>query len=103
MFSDASFANNKDFSSQLLFTILIVDSNGNCSNLNWSSTKCKRVTRSVLAAELYALAHGYDAGFTIAYTTGNLLGRKIEIKIFTDSRALFDSTTSLCTHPEKGL
>ncbi len=79
VFLDASFANNKDFPSQLGFIILIVDLNGNCSILSWSSTKCKIVTRSVLAAEFYALAYGYDAGFTIAYTVGNLLGRKNQI------------------------
>ena len=56
-FSDSSFANNKDFSSQIGFVITIADTNGNANILHWSSIKCKRVTRSVLASELYAMTH----------------------------------------------
>lgn len=103
VFTDASFANNKDLSSQLGYVILIVDETGNCSILSWSSTKCKRVTRSVLAAELYALAHGFDAGFAMCNTMRALLGRKVPIRVFTDSRTLFDSVTSVCNMSEKRL
>ena len=58
VFVDSSFANNKDFSSQIGFEIIIANENmkddiftitGNI--IHWSSTKSKRVTRSVLAAE----------------------------------------------------
>ncbi len=52
-----------------------MDVYGNCYIWSWSSTKCQRVTRSVLAAELYALAHGYDAGFNFAYAPENILKR----------------------------
>ena len=59
IFTDGSFANNKDLSSQLGFVIVLA--NENRTNLNfrikgniihWNSVKCKRVTRSVLASEL---------------------------------------------------
>ena len=62
VYVDASFANNKDLSSQIGFMILLANEitaagsftmTGNI--IHWSSTKCKRVTRSVLASEIYAL------------------------------------------------
>ncbi len=101
--SDASFANNKDLSSQLGCIFLIMDIKGKCSKLSCSSTTCKRVTRSVLAGELHAFVHRYDARFTIAYTVGNILNKKIKIKVLTGSRTLFDSVILLCTMAEKRL
>lgn len=86
VFTDTSFATNIDLSSQLGYVILLVDKSRNCSILSWSSSKCKRVTRSVLAAELYALAHGFDAGYALCNTIGTLLGRNITMRVFTDSR-----------------
>ena len=75
----------------------------NCSILTWSSTKCNRVRRSVLATELYELAHGYDAGFFMAQTVGKLLKRPMKLRIFTDSRTPFHSIGSLCTTAEERL
>ena len=56
-----------------------------------------------MAAELYALAHGFDAGFVLAHTAGKLLNRPVKIRVFTDSRTLFDSIVSLYTTAEKRL
>ncbi|KAL3713544.1 hypothetical protein TMatcc_002247 [Talaromyces marneffei ATCC 18224] len=50
-FVDASFANNKDYSSQLGYVIVLADEANNANILHWSSTKCKRITRSVLGSE----------------------------------------------------
>ena len=61
IFVDGSFANNKDLSSQIGYEIFLADETttdgtftmtGNL--VHWSSTKCKGVTRSVLASEIYA-------------------------------------------------
>ena len=65
VFTDASFANNKDLSSQIGFIIVLMDRNQSANILHWSSIKCKRVTRSVLASKLYGLAHGFDMGAAI--------------------------------------
>ncbi len=73
------------------------------SVLSWSSVKCKRVTSSVFAAELYALAHGFDAGFALSRTVGKLIGRNVTSRVFTDSRILFDSVVSQCLMTEKRL
>ncbi|KAM4058783.1 polyprotein [Hirsutella rhossiliensis] len=61
VFTDGSFANNKDLSSQLGFVITLVNETNHKEKqfeisgniVHWSSTKCKRVTRSVLASEIY--------------------------------------------------
>ena len=68
VFTDASFVNNKDLSSQIGFVIILTDRNQFANVLHWSLIKCKRVTRSVLASELYALAHGFDIGAAIKST-----------------------------------
>jgi hypothetical protein len=65
VFTDASFTNNKDLSLQIGFVIVFTDRNQSVNILYWSLIKCKRVTRSVLASELYALAHGFDIGAVI--------------------------------------
>ena len=67
VFVDGSFANNKDFSSQFGYEIIIANETtgddefeiqGNL--IHWSSTKSKRVTRSVLASEIYGMVGGVD-------------------------------------------
>jgi len=73
IFTDASFANNKDLSSQIGFVIVLTDQNRTANIIHWSSIKYKRVTRSVLASELYALAYGFDIGAAIKSTIQKIL------------------------------
>jgi hypothetical protein len=40
VFTDSSFANNKDHSSQIGYVIALADSSNNCNLLHWSSIKC---------------------------------------------------------------
>ncbi|KAM4054412.1 polyprotein [Hirsutella rhossiliensis] len=85
VFTDGSFANNKDLSSQLGFVIALVnetetartkDQFGIKGNvLHWSSTKCKRVTRSVLASEIYGMVNGFDIGISLATTIRKITDR----------------------------
>lgn len=65
--------------------------------------KCKRVTRSVLAAELYAVAHAFDVTYAFANSAGRLLGRKMPVFIYFDSRTLFESIIKRCSMTEKRL
>ena len=73
VFTDASFATNKDLSSQIGYVLVIKDKTDSANIIHWSSTKCKRVTRSVLASELYAMAHGFDIAVAIKTTIGKAL------------------------------
>jgi len=62
---DAFFANNKDLSSQIGYVLVLADALNKANIVHWSLIKCKRVTRSVLASELYGIAHGFDIGAVI--------------------------------------
>ena len=103
VFTDSSFANNKDLSSQIGYILVIKDDSGNANILHWSSTKCKRVTRSVLASELYAMAHGFDIAAAIKSTIDKALQISLPLVLCTDSKSLFDCLVKLGTTAEKRL
>jgi hypothetical protein len=104
VFTDASFANNKDLSSQIGFVIILTDRNQSANILHWSLIKCKRVTRSVLASELYALAHGFDIGAAIKSTIQRILQlEQLPLVLCTDSKSLYDCLVKLGTTQEKRL
>lgn len=103
VFTDASFANNKDLSSQIGYVLVLKDSKNKANIVHWSSTKCKRVTRSVLASELYAMAHGFDIGTAIKSTTELILQKDLPMVLATDSKSLYDCLVRLGTTAEKRL
>ena len=104
IFTDASFANNKDLSSQIGYVIVLTDRNHSANIIYWLSIKCKRVTRSVLASELYGLAHGFDIGAAIKSTIQNILQlEQLPLVLCTDSKSLYDCLVKLGTTQEKRL
>jgi hypothetical protein len=103
VFTDASFANNKDLSSQIGYILTIADRTGNANILHWSSIKCKRVTRSILASELYAMAHGFDIAAATKSTIDKALQIDIPLVLCTDSRSLYNCLVKLGTTTEKRL
>jgi hypothetical protein len=102
-FTDASFANNRDLSSQIGYVLVLADSTGRANVLHWSSTKCKRVTRSVLASELYGMAHGFDMGASVKSTIDKMLGIELPLVVCTDSKSLYECLVKLGTTQEKRL
>jgi hypothetical protein len=103
VFTDASFANNKDLSSQIGYVIVMADSNNQANIIHWSSIKCKRVTRSILASELYAMTHGFDIGTAIKSTVDRILKINLPLVLCTDSKSLYDCLVKLGTTQEKRL
>ncbi|KAI1005289.1 hypothetical protein K3495_g2938 [Podosphaera aphanis] len=103
IFTDSSFSNNKDFSSQIGFVIVLADHTDKANLIHWSSIKCKRITRSVLASELYAMVHGFDIGAAIKASLDEILQIKIPLIICTDSKSLFDCLVKLGTTQERRL
>lgn len=119
VFVNASFANNKDLTSQIGYTIVLggeedylTDSFKMTGNIiHWSSMKCKRVTRSVLASEIYAMAHGVDMAVAIAGTINTIANKfstihkldipQVPIIVCTDSRSLYKCLVKLNTTKEK--
>jgi hypothetical protein len=114
VYVDGSFANNKDLSSQIGFVAFLANKKmdegsftmtGNL--IHWSSTKCKRVTRSVLASEIYAMANGADAGISFSTTINMILAKlgipSIPLIVCTDSLSLYECLVKLGTTKEKRL
>jgi hypothetical protein len=102
-FTDASFANNKDLSSQIGYVIVLSDATKKANIIHWSSVKCKRVTRSVLASELYGMAHGFDISAAIKSTVDKILQINTPLVLCTDSKSLYDCLVRLGTTQEKRL
>ena len=118
IFVDGSFANNKDLSSQIGFIILIGNESPRDTDnkttakirgniIHWSSTKSKRVTRSVLASEIYAMAHGVDIAYSINTTISAIINRlklkPLPLIVCTDSFSLYECIVKLGTTKEKHL
>jgi hypothetical protein len=103
VFSDASFANAGGYKSQLGFVICIVDDANNANIVHFGSSKCKRVTRSVMAAELHGLVLGFDNAFVVRQMVSEISGREIPIDAYIDSKTVFDTITKLGTTLEKRL
>ena len=78
VFTDGLFANNKNLNSQIGFVLMIINEEANDNiyfiiygNLvYWSSTKYKRITRSVLASEIYGMANGFDTALSVSTILG---------------------------------
>ena len=116
VFVDGSFANNKDYSSQIGFIIILANESttipGNVFQISgnlihYSSTKCKRVTRSVLASEIYGMVAGMDIaiaiGTTLRMITEQLDLPSIPMVMCTDSYSLYECLVKLGTTKEKRL
>jgi hypothetical protein len=115
VFVDGSFANNKDLSSQIGHLIILANETptgrdefeikGNL--VHYSSTKSKRVTRSVLASEIYGMVGGVDMAIAIN-TTIKMITEQLDlpqtpIVVCTDSYSLYECLVKLGTTKEKRL
>ncbi|KHJ30211.1 hypothetical protein EV44_g0249 [Erysiphe necator] len=95
VFVDGAFATNQDFSSQIGFVIVLGKESARENEfslegniIHWSSITCRRITRSVLASELYAMAHGVDTGIILSTT----------LEMITQQVGIPKPPTILCTH-----
>src|ERR1019366_496566 len=102
-FTDSSFANNADYTSQIGYVVVLADKDDNANILHWSSIKCKRVTRSVLASELYAITHGFDISACLKLTIERILGFPVPLTVCTDLKSVYDCLVKLGTTQEKRL
>lgn len=83
-FIDASFAGNSDFTSQLGFIVTLMDAHGNTNIIHYGSIESKKITRSVLAAELYAMMLGFDVSYVMSSTISDITGKHMLLHLYTD-------------------
>jgi hypothetical protein len=97
VFTNASFANNKDLSLQIGYVIILTNTTKKANIIHWSLVKCKRVTWSVLASELYSMAHGFDIGTAIKSTIDKILQVNLPLILYTNSKSLYNCLVRLGT------
>lgn len=87
VFSDACFAYDVDISSQLGYVIAIAYAESNASILHYTSFRNKRITRSVFAAEIFAIATALDIASAMRLAFNKLYGYPIPLAISAAGRA----------------
>jgi hypothetical protein len=103
IFIDAFFA-NVNLHSQIDYVICLIDDLNKANIIHWFFTKCKRVIRSVLTIELYAMTHEFDADSVIKSIIQRILNIFFLLMILlTDSRSLYDCLVKLDITSEKRL
>ena len=89
--------------SQISYVLALANAIGTANIVHWSSTKCKRVTRSVLALEPYALAYRFDIGASIKLTLDKALSIDLLLALCIDSKSLYNCLVKLSTTTKKRL
>jgi hypothetical protein len=95
IFNDSFFANNRDLFSQIDYVICLADSINTTNILHWFSIKCKRITRSVLTAELFAMIHEFDVDSILKAILTKMLDIFISLILVIDSKFLYDCLVRL--------
>lgn len=90
LFTDASFANANKLRSQIGFVHVLADDENNANIIHYGSINCKRVTRSVMAAESLALVYGFDQAFVARDILQQVTDQQIPIDAFIDSKTVFN-------------
>ena len=103
VFTDALFTNNKNLLSQIGYILVLTDIINKANIVYQSLIKYKRVTRSVLALELYVMAHRFNIGAVIKLTVKQLLQIKLPLVLYTNSKSLYEYLVKLGTTQEKRL
>lgn len=83
--------------------MLLRDNAGRANLIHASSIRSRRRARSVLSAEMFAILDGFDVGYVVREILSELLGRKVDFVLLTDSRSAFHITTTLISTKEKRL
>jgi hypothetical protein len=103
VFEDASFGTNNDGSSQWGIILALRDASGRANVIHAASHKSKRVARSALAAELFAVVDRFDMGIVMKHWFSNVLGQPLDLHILTDSRRAFHTITTIVKTRERRL
>lgn len=87
LLADASFTNAKGLKSQLGHVLLMVDDDSWCNIIHFGSNKCKRIARSVMAAEIHSLALVFYMAYAVRDLVEEKLGRHVPMEAMVYSKA----------------
>ena len=105
VFSDASFGNLPDGSSQGGHIIFMAEKSGKSCPLTWQSRKIRKVCKSTLGAESWALVDALDAAELISTQLDQIFKGKGLFPIIglTDCKSLYDAIRTTNSLEDKGL
>lgn len=102
VFSNAGFVTNNYSTIQSVFVITLVDGKHRANIIHYPSTKSRRVTRSLLASDLFACEAAFDNSSTVKLCLDDICGRKLPLILCTDSRCLYDMIVCINKTSENG-
>lgn len=70
--------------------MILADDANRPNTVHYASWRCRIVTRSIMAAEFHELIEGFDAAYVIKDMIKDILGRKVRIHAYIDSKTVFD-------------
>ena len=88
---------------QIRYILVLTDIINKANIIHWLLIKCKRVTRSILALELYRIAYRFNIGAAIKLTVNKILNINLLLVICTDLKLLYNCFIRLGTTQEKRL
>ena len=104
VFCDASYGNLRDGSSQGGFIIFLVSLTGKCCPITWQSRKIRRVCKSTLAAESWAMIEAVESCELVQAQLGEIMqSKKLEVIVMTDCKSLHDAIHTSKNVDDKGL
>jgi len=89
--------------SQIRYVLVLADATNKANIIYWLLIKCKRVTRSVLALELYRMAYRFDIKAIIKLIVNKILNINLLLIMCIDLKSLYNCLIRLGTTQEKRL
>ena len=90
VYCDASYGNLRDGGSQGGSIVFLYDGE-KAVPISWCSHRLKRVARSTLCAETLAAVEALDGAYLLSAIGTEILGRDLDINLYTDNKSLFDA------------
>lgn len=103
VYVDSSFQNNKDYTTQLRYIVLLAEDIRRENWLHFCSYKSKRFVRSVLGAEIYTFVDAFGFAYLLRHDLEDMLKGKLPLTILTDSEILFKKIFNATITTEKRL
>lgn len=87
---DVAFAvNNKKYCQMGILAMLPDKAYGTVKIIHYFLSKSKRVCKRIIAAELFPFIDRYDVSYIITHAQQEMVGRKAEFTLYTDSQSLY--------------